>query len=70
MAAASTRLSVIALDHVTKNFRMGERDLTILNDISPEISRGEFAAESTAIEPMHRKMLKTKITPWWFIWQI
>ena len=44
MAAPGTRLPVIILDHVTKNFRVGERDITILKDISLEISQGEFAA--------------------------
>jgi len=35
---------LILLDHVTKNFRVGEREVTILNDISLGILPGEFTA--------------------------
>jgi len=44
MIASSISSPLIALDHVSKHFRVGERDLTILNDISLEISQGEFVA--------------------------
>lgn len=44
MATPVTRIPLVALDHVTKIFRVSECDLTILNDISLEISQGEFAA--------------------------
>jgi putative ABC transport system ATP-binding protein len=44
MIASGISSPLIALDHVSKHFRVGERDLTILNDISLEISQGEFVA--------------------------
>ncbi len=44
MTAPTNPSPLIALDHVCKNYRVGERDLTILDNISLEISQGEFVA--------------------------
>src|SRR5512140_115838 len=44
MAVPNIHHTLISLNHVSKHFSMGARDLTILNDISLQVSQGEFVA--------------------------
>jgi putative ABC transport system ATP-binding protein len=44
MTHQSTTRQLITLDHVSKRFHVGERDLMILKDISLQVSEGEYAA--------------------------
>jgi putative ABC transport system ATP-binding protein len=44
MVQQSTTSHLIVLDHISKHFRVGDHDVTILKDISLEVSQGEFVA--------------------------
>lgn len=44
MTVPNIQHPIITLKHVSKNFSVGARELTILNDISLQISPGEFVA--------------------------
>ena len=44
MTVPNIQHPVIVLEHVSKNYRVGERDLTILDNVSLEVSQGEFVA--------------------------
>jgi putative ABC transport system ATP-binding protein len=44
MTALAASSPLIALEQISKNYRVGERDLTILDNISLDVSQGEFVA--------------------------